>query len=136
MLEVKCHCGACTINIPRRPRVLTACNCSMCTRIQPLFAYYLARTITVNARSVAFDSYVWGKRRLRWYRCRTCGCFTHHHADGRESDVELRTGVNLRLGDPAVLRDVEVHVRDGAADTWNLTERYRYGDLRGAIAKP
>lgn len=128
MLEVKCHCGACTINVPRRPRVLTACNCSMCSRIQPLFAYYIARTITVNAPAGTIDSYVWGKGRLRWYRCRTCGCFTHHHPVGRESDTGSRTGVNLRLADPAVLRGVDIKVRDGAADTWDLIGNYRYGE--------
>jgi hypothetical protein len=100
----------------------------MCRRIQPLFAYYVARTITANAPDDAFDDYVWGKGNLRWYRCRTCGCFTHHHPAGRENDTSLRTGVNLQLADPAVLRGVEVKLRDGAAGTWDLIGSYRYGN--------
>ena len=127
MLEVSCHCGAIAIRLPRRPRVLTACNCSMCARIQPLFAYCVARTLAIVARDGAFESYVWGSGKLSWYRCRTCGCFTHHRPTGHETDLSRRTGVNLRLADSKALRGVEVKVRDGAASTWKLIGSYRYG---------
>lgn len=131
MLEVSCHCSAIAIRLPRRPRVLTACNCSMCVRVQPLFAYYVARTVSITAPDRAFESYVWGKGKLRWYRCRTCGCFTHHHPVGHETDLTQRTGVNLRLADVEALRGLEVKVRDGAADTWKLIGTYRYGSGEG-----
>ena len=32
MLVASCHCGAVKIQIPRRPRTLTDCNCSICRR--------------------------------------------------------------------------------------------------------
>ena len=30
MIEVSCHCGSVKIDIPRKPRTLTDCNCSIC----------------------------------------------------------------------------------------------------------
>ncbi|MGO1073547.1 GFA family protein [Lysobacter sp. CA199] len=125
MLQAICHCGAVTIQLPRRPRVLTQCNCSMCVRVQPLFAYYTARTIAVHSSRGALESYVWGRRVLRWFRCKTCGCFTHHRPAGREYDAGARSGVNLRLVDPAQLRGVKVQLRDGATGTWKLIDSYR-----------
>jgi hypothetical protein len=35
--------------------------------------------------------------------------------------------VNLRLVDVEALRGLEVKLRDGAANTWNLIGSYRYG---------
>lgn len=125
MLETKCHCGAVRIAIPRRPRVLTACNCSMCRRLQPLFAYYVARSLNINHPPGALQSYIWGKGVLRWHRCKTCGCFTHHCRSGHEANMSSRVGVNLRLCDPMLLRGIVVKVRDGMANTWDVVETCR-----------
>ncbi len=40
MLSATCHCGAVRIHIPRKPRSLTNCNCSICRRYGVLWAYY------------------------------------------------------------------------------------------------
>ena len=29
-LEGRCHCGACTVRLPRTPENVTQCNCSLC----------------------------------------------------------------------------------------------------------
>ncbi len=129
MLEAKCHCGDVTIAIPRRPRVLTACNCSLCRRVQPLFAYYSGASLILRHRSSALDSYVWGKGVLRWFRCAMCGCFTHHCPEGDEIDKKLRWGVNLRqVADAGLIDGVKVKLRDGAADTWKVISTYQVGE--------
>jgi len=39
-LSGSCHCGAVVVNVARRPRQLTDCNCSICRRYGTLWAYY------------------------------------------------------------------------------------------------
>lgn len=129
MIFASCHCGSVILRLPRKPRVITECNCSACRRLKPLFAYYARRTVQVQARTDAMDSYVWGSGTLRWFRCKNCGCFTHHEA-ARTKKLDPRTGVNLRMVDPCLLAGITVQLRDGAADTWALLRRYRYDPER------
>ncbi len=132
MLEARCHCGRVSIIVPRRPRLLTACNCSLCGRIQPLFAYYKAASVEVRSTADGLDSYAWGHRVLRWYRCGYCGCFTYHEPAQRRPDGTSRIGVNLALvTDSDHLTGVAVNLRDGAADTWEVIDRFRFGILPG-----
>jgi hypothetical protein len=42
--------------------------------------------------------------------------------------MSFRMGVNLRLCDPMLLRGIEVKVRDGAANTWDVIETYRFDE--------
>ena len=37
MLTATCHCGAVRVDVPRRPRSLTNCNCSVCRRYGTLW---------------------------------------------------------------------------------------------------
>lgn len=130
MLEVRCHCGRVSIIVPRRPRILTACNCSLRRRIQPLFAYYKAASVEVRATADDSHSYTWGRHILRWYRCGSCGCFTYHEPAQRRPDGTSRIGVNLALvADLDCLTGTAVNLRDGAADTWDVVDRFRFNSL-------
>lgn len=130
MLEARCHCGRVSIIVPRRPHVLTACNCSLCRRIKPLFAYYKAISVEVQAAANDIHSYTWGRHVLRWHRCQCCGCFTHHEPVRSKSDGTSRLGVNMALvPDPDRLTGMTVNLRDGAADTWEVIDRFRFGIL-------
>lgn len=115
MLSATCHCGAVTIEIPRRPRTLTNCNCSICRRYGPLWAYYRRTAVNISSSPGATDSYVWGKKTLRFVRCADCGCITHWE---RVSEPEKgRVGVNARNFEPEVLGAVRIKRLDGAS-TW------------------
>ena len=46
--------------IPRRPRTLTNCNCSICRRYGVLWAYYKAETVQVTGAPLATMAYSWG----------------------------------------------------------------------------
>ncbi|MFE0016757.1 GFA family protein [Mesorhizobium sp. NPDC059054] len=126
MIEAVCHCGQVRLRLPRKPRVITACNCSFCRRQGPLFAYYTRRSIEVVAPDNGFERYVWGKGVLTWLRCRNCGCFTHHIAAHAEGDLDRRTGINLRLVDPGLLMGITVKLRDGASGSWKVLRSYRF----------
>ncbi|MFO1338194.1 MAG: GFA family protein [Burkholderiaceae bacterium] len=121
MLTATCHCGAVKIEVPRRPRSLTNCNCSMCRRYGVLWAYYKDAQVRLVAEPGATDGYRWGRQSQTFIRCKTCGCVMQWKKLVVKPDSY--TGVNARNFDPAELGDVKIRLLDGA-DTW------KYVDLR------
>ena len=113
MLIAKCHCGAVTVSIPRRPRTITNCNCSLCRRYGVLWAYYKADAVFVEAAAGATETYQWGRKALHFVRCATCGCVINWQRIEPASGA--RMGVNARLFDPEQLGQVKIHLLDGAA---------------------
>jgi hypothetical protein len=117
LIAATCHCGKVRVEIPRRPGALTNCNCSICRRYGTLWAYYRASTVRIVHEAGATQSYVWGDRRLRFVRCRACGCITHWE---RASEPEQgRMGVNARNFDPDLLGPVRIRRLDGA-QSWRF----------------
>jgi hypothetical protein len=119
MIEASCHCGTIKIEIPRKPRTLTDCNCSICRRYGTLWAYYQAADVRIHGARTALSSYLWGDRRIRFMRCRQCGCITHWEA--ATNPRSSRMGVNTRNVDPDVLKDVRIRHLDGAR-TWKFLD--------------
>jgi hypothetical protein len=117
MLSATCHCGAVRIEIPRRPRRITNCDCSICRRYGTLWAYYKASDVRITAEAGATMHYAWGSKTLRFVRCATCGCITHW--ERLQADPSRRMGVNARNFEPEVLGPVRIRLLDGA-----VTERY------------
>ncbi len=117
MLTATCHCGAVRIELPRRPRTLTSCNCSICCRYGTLWAYYPVTEVRVVARRGTTQNYAWGEKRLRFVRCRTCGCVTHWQG-GRGHP---RMGVNARNLGADAIESIRVRRLDGAR-TWKLLD--------------
>jgi len=115
VIEATCHCGALKIELPRRPRRLTDCNCSMCRRYGTLWAYFARSKLRIHAPRGSTESYSWGPRHLRFVRCKKCGCIMYWQATGkRRTD---RMGVNARNLDPKVREGIRVRRLDGAS-TW------------------
>jgi len=119
VLEGSCHCGAVRITIPRKPRRITSCTCSICRRYGALWAYYPSGTVRVRAARGASETYTWGDHSIRFVRCATCGCVTHWKPVRRAGDA--RMGVNTRLFDPAAMSGVRVRRFDGAV-TWRFLD--------------
>jgi hypothetical protein len=118
MIAGGCHCGAVQIQVARRPRRLTSCNCSICRRHAGLWGYYDRSKVKVVAKRGALAHYIWGDKALRLYRCAACGCVTHWLPTRRAS---TRMGVNFRNFDPAVLEAIRVRRLDGA-NTWKFLD--------------
>lgn len=112
MLTATCHCGALRVEVPRKPRTLTDCNCSICRRYGTLWAYYKASTVRVSGAAGARRTYSWGRKDLRFVRCSTCGCVTHWEPAHRNKNS--RVGVNWRNFEPGVLSRIRVQLLDGA----------------------
>jgi hypothetical protein len=119
MIEASCHCGSVRIDIPRKPRTLTECNCSICRRYGALWAYFNASEVTITGTRAATSWYQWGDRSIRFVRCRTCGCITHW-LEGRKSRSG-RMGVNARNLDPDILQKIRIRRLDGAA-SWKYLD--------------
>jgi len=117
MLTGTCHCGAVKIQIPRRPRRLTECNCSICRRYGTRWAYFNSDDVNIIAKRGAMEDYRWGDKALRFVRCKHCGCVTHW--EGVERRPGGRMGVNTRNFDPDELAGVRVRLLDGAK-TWKF----------------
>ncbi len=119
MLTATCHCGAVRVDVPRRPRSLTDCNCSICRRYGTLWAYYKAAKVRVHGAPGSTTWYSWGEKTIRFVRCRTCGCITHWEPVRRQA--ASRFGVNARNFEPGALGPVRIRRLDGAS-TWKYLD--------------
>lgn len=119
MLTSTCHCGNVRITVPRKPRRLTSCNCSICHRLGTLWAYYPAASVKVEAKRGTTDEYVWGDKMLKFVRCKTCGCVTHWAS--LIVTATSRIGVNARGFGRNAIEGIRVRRFDGA-DTWKFLD--------------
>jgi hypothetical protein len=108
MVRGTCHCGAVAFEADEAPTEVTDCNCSICRRYGPLWAYYPASCVRVTG---ATDTYTWSVGTTAFHRCLTCGCVTHWSATEPQRD---RVGLNARMFDPPVLAQARVRHLDGA----------------------
>jgi hypothetical protein len=118
-LTATCHCGALQVTVPRHPRTLTACNCSICRRYGALWAYYRADTVRLERAAGAAEDYLFGSRHRRFVRCATCGCVTHWERARRSPASHM--AVNARLLEPEVIAGVRIRLLDGAR-TWKYLD--------------
>ena len=89
-----CHCGAVTMTVPGRPEWLGSCNCSICSKLGTLFAYYPDDGgVTVSGETAR---YIWGDKMIALHHCPTCGCPTHWDSLGESFG---KVGINARLLD-------------------------------------
>ena len=119
MIAATCHCGAVRVSVPRRPRTLTNCNCSICRRYGTLWAYYEADSVRVDTGPQALQRYAWGDRHLWFVRCAHCGCVTHWEPVRRS--VRSHVGVNMRNFAPEAIGSPTIRRLDGAA-SWKFVD--------------
>ena len=119
MLKASCHCGAVEIQVARRPRLLCDCNCSICRRYGILWAYYRRKSFKLLRGRRRLASYLWGKRTLKFFHCRSCGCVTHYEMARRRPGSAV--AVNARLMDPEIITRTRIRRFDGAK-TWKYLD--------------
>ena len=79
------------------PSSVLDCNCSICRRYGTLWAYTGGKqnlSATLISGADALEAYIWGNRWIGFWRCKTCGCLTHHTALGEPANIR---GVNARM---------------------------------------
>ena len=110
-LTARCHCGACTIVLPRKPDVILQCNCSLCSKTGFRGAYFSSEELVIDGE---FHSYVRSDLKqayLATQRCSNCGILTHWTP--LSEPPHERMGINARLLDPEAVADVPVQEVDG-----------------------
>lgn len=117
MIQTTCHCGKVSVAIPRQPETLTNCDCSICRRYGPLWAYFSSPEVEIRAEPGATQEYSWGSRSIAFVRCSTCGCITHWKPVAASRGQRMR--VNARMFAPEQLGPVRIRLLDGA-----VTEKY------------
>ncbi len=108
-----CHCGRATIHLPGRPKQVTQCNCSLCTKTGFRGVYFGSGEVTIEGE---FQSYVRDDIKqpfLATHRCAHCGTTTHWTP--LSEPPHERMGVNARLIDQALLEGVPIEQVDGAS---------------------
>lgn len=105
------------LQLSRRPRQVTRCNCSICWRYGALWAYTKRKLVRIEGGS-AIDRYLRPGGSRTFCRCKHCGCVTHHE---RSRDPERVIGVNTRLLPRAAIAGLRVIHLDGAAG-WKVLE--------------
>lgn len=124
MLTATCHCGAVRVSVPRRPRSVTDCNCSICRRYGALWAYFSPSAVRIEAPRGGLAKYAWRRKVRSYFRCKRCGCVTHY--EYRRKGPGYPVAVNATQFDPAVLRGARIRKLDGAGTwTWKY-ERKAY----------
>jgi hypothetical protein len=124
MISATCHCGAVRIDMHRRPRSLTSCNCSVCRRYGAIWAYYARKGLDYHYASDAIVPYAWGNANIEFFHCRSCGCVTHYERTKKQGD-QTRVGVNVRNVEPAELDGIPLRRLDGAV-TWKTLGRWKH----------
>lgn len=113
MFELSCHCGAVRLGVETLPEDLGDCNCSICRRISGLWGYYTSDQVTRLTKEGKTEPYVQGDKMLEMHHCKTCGSTTHW--DGIEKTEDRRMGLNFRMADPDVIKDIPTRKIDGAS---------------------
>jgi hypothetical protein len=99
--------------VPHAPDWVGSCNCSICTKLGWLVAYYPDGPTAEEPVKVTGDTkvYIWGDRCIGLHHCPTCGCITHWRTLGVDFG---KMGVNARLLDGFDAAKVEIRYLDNA----------------------
>ena len=110
MLHASCHCGAVRLEIARKPRTLTECNCSICRRYAARWAYTTKKSVRILSKPNSRATYVYDNKNFEYHFCKHCGCVTHYE----RINVKNTNGiaVNARMIDPDELGSPPVRSLD------------------------
>jgi len=110
MFHASCHCGAVRLEIARKPRTLTECNCSMCGRLGARWAYYTRKAVRVVCSNGAMQAYLYRTKTYEYYHCKVCGCVTHYaRVNVKRSD---KVAVNARMMKPEDVASISIRRLD------------------------
>jgi hypothetical protein len=112
------------IDMRRKPRSLTECNCSICRRYGAIWAYFARKSVDYHYLPGAVAPYIWGNKGIEFFHCTGCGCVTHYERTKKQGE-ETRVGVNVRNVDPEALDSIRVRKLDGAS-TWKTVKKWRH----------
>ena len=131
MLIGNCYCGNISVEIPRKPKQFTDCNCSICRKYGALWAYFLKKFLKISTKekNSLLYSVESNNGRMRIAYCKFCGCVTHYDW-GKKQRLDKMMAVNGRIFDLDLLESIPVKKLDGARH-WDYEKgppAYPFGD--------
>ena len=133
MITASCHCGAVTIEMARKPRKMTACNCSICRRYGAIWAYFQRKTVRVIAEQSCLTAYTWRNGVRQYMHCRLCGCVTHYERAEKRADGSDTLAVNMRnIDHPSLIASLPIKLLDGAS-SWDVLDETPRPEIFGPL---
>ncbi len=112
VIAVSCHCGKTKFEVPHLPENIGRCNCSICSRLGTLWAYYPPDQVNLTHVTTT-TSYIWGDKMMAIHHCTTCGCTTHW--TNLDDPAASKIGVNARMFIDIDLDTIPIRQIDGAS---------------------
>jgi len=106
-----CACDGVTVTLDRKPEYINFCDCSLCRRTGAVWGYYELAEVSVSGNLTSFVRRDLDEVYLATEFCPTCGT-TVHWVPLPDRDSQ-RTGVNMRLFDPAEIAGIESRFPNG-----------------------
>lgn len=118
MLQGQCHCGSVSWVLAAEPEYLVSCNCSLCSRINGLWAHSTREHVVLSYEDGQVIRYIQGDGTLAVISCASCGGTTHWEGRGDNSE---RLAVNAAMCDRRDISHLPVRRFDGA-DSWQFVD--------------
>jgi hypothetical protein len=118
-----CICGDVTVEVPGRPELMNACNCSVCWKLGAMWGYYPRNQVTITGTTIGYRRTDVAEPSNEFQSCARCGATV---AEPRlQGAADVPTGINMRLFDPSELKGVELVFGD-ARNRVNKDDRPTY----------
>ena len=115
MLEGSCHCGSAKWTLNVAPERVTACNCSLCSRLGALWSYdYENEGIKLYGKTSVYIRSDLENPELEVHFCPKCGGVIAWRARNLDEDGRRRMAVNIRLADPELVAALPIKHFDGS----------------------
>ena len=112
MIKGTCHCGKVSWTLDAAPKLVTACNCTICRRYGALWAYgYIDHDIQTTGHTNTYRRRDSGD--IDFHICPICGCLTHFVVVAEDENRRRRTAVNLRMSDLSPIGAIPIRHFDG-----------------------
>ncbi|HTU09379.1 MAG TPA: GFA family protein [Allosphingosinicella sp.] len=109
-----CHCGGAGWQLEGDAGSITACNCTLCRRYGALWAYdYEGGRIRLTGTTGSYTRPGKADPALEILFCPACAGVVAWRGLRLEEDGRRRLAVNVRLAEPALVRDLPIDRFDG-----------------------
>ena len=68
-----CHCGMVHYSVPHKPKLLTDCNCSVCTKTGAIWAYYGPDDVIIMGATSGYARTDIPVATIEFHHCPKCG---------------------------------------------------------------
>ena len=106
-----CHCGMVRFECTTDLAMVTACNCSICTKKGLHFAFLDPARFRLDAGEDSLKEYLFNKHAIRHQMCADCG--TEVFAHGKKSDGSEVVALNVSCIDGIELAKLKMTPVDG-----------------------